>query len=228
MTWRRMNITRDENIADAGGLSRHPNVRRYLHFPWGYTMFEFYDPIFESVYGVDPARHSEATRSRLATLMREERDLLGPVYKGRPDHWQGNQFGLLLKTAVYRVIDKKKLAWPWFGSSPAWEIKRRIKVEGRLKATTVGIRDSLGSAFGEWAEWATALGELERMAQIAYDDKKFSVLCDFSNACGDVCVALYLLLTKTRRQTSLEAVGFFNPEESSSTFLEIGGTGVVT
>lgn len=228
MPFRRVNITRDQNIEAQEQLSHHPNVRRYLRFPWGYTLFEFYDPIFESKEVVNCSQpQSEETRARLALLISEERKLLSPLYEGRPERWQGNQLVLPLETGIYRVLDKQRSNWPWFGCSPGWESDTKIKISGMLRASTPDSQESLENMFAEWASWANSSGRLTSKGQLTYLDAIFSVVCSFNEACCDSCIGLYLLLAKTRKETSIEAVGFFRPEETSPKFYEIGGTGVM-
>jgi hypothetical protein len=231
MSWRRVNITRQVNIADLNQLPHHPNVRRCWVLPWGFVLFEFYDPIFEEAE-IDPALggshgQSEATRRKLASLMIEERRLLAPLYRGRPEHWQGNKFGLPLKTVIYRVVDDKVIRWPWFGCSPDWEIQRRIRFSGKLGTLTTGTRESLERAFVDWATWAQSIGQLTGAGKFTFEVDKFGALCEFSGPCGDACMGLYLLLTEKRSQSNLEAAGFFDPDEKEMRFLEIGGTGVM-
>lgn len=233
MAIRRVNITRDENIEDQERLSRHPNIRSYLRFPWGYTLFEFYDPIFDTLDTSNPKakdaqRSSEETQARLAALMSEERKLLWPLYKGRPEHWQGNQLGLPLETGIYRVLDRKKIEWPWFGSSPGWESENKIVICGRAPASAPDSRVSLEGVFGEWVEWGTSGRELAAADPLVFHGDMFRTRCHFNLSCCDACIGLYLLLSKTRERTLLDAVGFFRPSESSFKFYEIGGTGVLT
>jgi hypothetical protein len=232
MGWRRVTITRDVNIADVNQLAHHPNVRRCWILPWEFVLFEFYDSIFEEAE-VDPALcgshgQSEATRGKLASLMIEERRLLAPLYRGRPEHWQGNKFGLPLKTVIYRVVDNEAIRWPWFGCSPDWEIQKRIKVFGKLGKLNSGTRESLERAFVDWTTWAKSIGELTGAGKFTFNGDSFGTLCEFSSPCGDACMSLYLLLTKKRSEVNLEAVGFFDPDEKEMRFLEIGGTGVMS
>lgn len=228
MAFRRVNITRDRNIQDQEHLSRHPDVRNYLRFPWGYTLFEFYDPIFENEDVANPGRpQSPEIRSRLAELVTEERKLLWPLYKGRPEHWQGNQLVLMLETGIYRVIDKEKGKWPWFGSSPGWEKESRIKIKGRVGTSTPASRESLEKEFGEWVSWASSTGQLTSRPQLTFHDDSFDVVCSFTDHCGESCIGLYLLLAKTEKATGIEAMGFFLPKETTFKFYEIGGTGVI-
>lgn len=229
MVFRRVNITRDENIEAQEQLSHHPNVRRVLRFPWGYTLFEFYDPIFESEEVANCSQpRSEETGARLALLISEERKLLSPLYEGRPNYWQGNQLVLPLETGVYRVLEKQRGNWPWFGSSSGWESDTTIKISGMLGVSTSDSRKSLENRLSEWASWANASGWLASRRELAYHDMRFSIICSFNEFCCDPCIGLYLLLAKTRKETSVEAVGFFRPEETSPKFYEIGGTGVIS
>ena len=225
MSFRRVNITRDENISNHGALLHHPNVRNCIRFPWGYTLFEFFDPLFDAI-DAEPMSSSMEIRSRAEELMSEERKLLRPLYKGRPSHWQGNQLGLPLKTGVYRVLGKKKVEWPWFGSSPGWECEKEIKVSGRFRNSVGGAWERTERVFGEWSSWAVSTGRLAHIEQLVHRDEHFTVLCSFSEVCCDACLGLYLLLAQTRKETFVDAVGFFQPDETALKFYEIGGAGV--
>jgi hypothetical protein len=232
MSIRRVDMTRRVNVADVNVLVTHPNVRKIWKIPWDYILFEFYDPIFDLLDkpGVSPLEYSTLTRDlrpKLSELVKEERTLLSPLYAGRPLQWQGNQFGLPLKSVLYRVLDKKKIKWPWFGFSTDWETETSIRICGTIKTGAPEAQKYLNDAFSEWARWAKSVGVAISSGDILHENLEFSVSCQLSECCGDACMALYLLLTQVQDRTSLAAVGFFRPDEVSIRFLEVGGAGML-
>ena len=123
---RRVNITRDENIRDINDLSRHPNVRKLWILPWNFVLFEFYDPTYEQIDNPKSplsrvTEWTEETRQYMNQLVKSERAILSPLYKGKPAHWQGNKLALFLKSTIYRILDRKNMDLPWFGQSPDWK-----------------------------------------------------------------------------------------------------------
>jgi hypothetical protein len=89
MSTRKVLITRFENVGDRKTLPAHPNIRNLWEMPWGYVLFEFYDPVFELVDSpgsspVEFANLVKSLRPKLADLANEERRLLSPLYSGRP------------------------------------------------------------------------------------------------------------------------------------------------
>ena len=229
MASRRVNIVRNESVADQEELRRHPNVRGYLQFPWDYTVFEFYDPVFDQVASNSKSGsiQSEETRRRLTSLMSEERRLLWPIYKGRPARWQGNQLVLFLTTGTYRVLDRKKTSWPFFGSSAGWEVEKLIKIVGRARHATAEHEIALETTFREWLTWAKSASGLAVVENLNQQEGRFTLLCSFDGSCSEACIGLYLLIARTQKLTLVEAIGFFTPEETSPAFFEIGGSGVL-
>lgn len=232
---RRVEITRTANINPDIDLSQHPNVRRSWSIPGNYTLFEFYDPIYEKLDDPgsplsSPTRWTDDIRRSMSELVEKERLILAPLYNGRPRHWQGNTLALPLRSALYRVLDTKRLRWPWFGCFPGWELKTRLKVRGRLEQPSVKNQQALAGEVARWAEWASSIGELLSCGRPTFAEGGFEALCSFSGACGDVCMALYIMLTLSRPRTSLLALGFEDvdrADEFNAMYMKFGARGLM-
>ena len=82
--------------------------------PWHFTLFEFYDPIYEKIDDPStqlsrPTEWTEETRRYMSDLQDAERSILSPLYKGKARHWQEQALALLPKSAIYRILDHKPL-----------------------------------------------------------------------------------------------------------------------
>jgi hypothetical protein len=193
-------------------------------------MFEFYDPIFEEVFDPsnplsDVANQTEEIHQKLSHLVEVERAILAPLYRGRKRHWQGNQLGLPLKSVFYRVRDSKKIAWPWFGCSPGWEIETAVKVCGKLNGTTMQDQDLLKGAVDLWSKTTFLRDEIIEIGSPTFAGTIFEITCRFNNVCGDACLALYTVFAAQHKDKSVAAAGFFGLDKMPVDYLEIGGSG---
>jgi hypothetical protein len=81
-----------------------------------------------------------------------------------------------------------------------------------------------------WAEWASSIGALLTCSTPTFLEGGFEALCSFAGACGDACMSLYVMLTLSRRRTSLLAAGFGSanrPDESAAIYMRFGARGLM-
>lgn len=230
MTLRRVDITRTTNLADPKSVGSNPRVRKAWLMPWGFTLFEFYDPIYEQLDNPSSklsnvVEWGEETRRYMGELVEAERNILAPVYRGKPRHWQGNKLGLPLRSVIYRIIDRGNLDLPWFGYSPDWEIITKIRICGRVRET-IRLKTLEGVVEG-WSKWLENIGQKPESDRFSSKGKDFQFQCQFSEPCGDACMALYTALVASYKATSIEAIGFFLAEQTEFRYLEIGGQGEI-
>jgi hypothetical protein len=212
---RRVIITKTANLRDAEALPEHPNVRKCWQLPSKHTLFEFYDPVFEIVFNLDPRirRTGEGDSKIVSALKRafeEERKLLAPLYKGRTIAFNGVQLAVPAKTALYLFLARTAVVWPKFASSPDFETARSIQILGQLSATSSLLVVKLEAALREWRDSMTALGQISQVHGMTVDGLAFSLPCEFAAECGDATMALYKLLADTK---ALASVGFFLPTD---------------
>lgn len=199
--------------------------------PWRFTLFEFYDPIYEKVDDPSsplsrPTEWTEETRRYMSGLQDAERSILSPLYKGRPRHWQGNRLGLFLKSAIYRILDHKQLELPWLGHSDGWETANTIRICGKLKAQASS--HPLEGVLDKWENWLSSVGIVPNMEDIDVKGEDFQVLCAFPEACGDACMALYTAFIAMSNEERVDAAGFFLPEQTRLRYMRIGKPGEMT
>jgi len=231
MALRRVNITRSANIADLSSLEKNRLVRKAWVMPWKFALLEIYDPIFEqlddpSFRYADPTRWNDEIRSYVRQVVDAERDILAPLYEGRPRHWQGNKLGLFLRSTTYRILDYKRLDLPWLGQSTDWDLATTIRIGGKLGEGASGR--SVEQALDEWLNWLSQAGQALKLSVLRINGIDFDVLCDFPTACGDACMALYTAFIATPKGARIEAVGFFAPEQTHLRYLRIGKPGEMT
>jgi hypothetical protein len=231
MSLRRVDITRTANVANPERLASHPRVRKAWVMPWHFTLFEFYDPIYEQLDDSAsklsrPTEWTKETRRYMSDLVDAERGILAPLYEGRRRHWQGNKLGLFLKSAIYRIVDYKRLDLPWLGHPTNWEAARTIRVCGRLRSES--STGSLREALYMWSKWLLSVDSAPHMGAIRLKQRDFQVLCEFPSPCGDACMALYTKFIGMSKDNGVEAAGFFPPEETQALYLRIGAPGEIT
>jgi hypothetical protein len=227
---RRVNITNNVNLTDLGTLPTHPNVRRCWRLPRAYTLFEFYHPIFEIAYSLEKTldqsgANEEEVMAVVKAALDEESNLLAPLYAGVKRRSRCVQLVVPLKTVLYQFLGRSRVTWPPFGCSPDFEAAQSIRITGQLAVATPEALEGLKATFAEWLDSMAEQGEIIRAAPTRFTGNDFSVICECTGGCGDPAMALYMLLSETRTLTSLEAVGFFLPDDFSSPFLEVGGLG---
>jgi hypothetical protein len=199
--------------------------------PWGFVLFEFYDPIYEELENpssalFDVTKWTEDTRRYMNQLVDAERSILAPLYNGRQRHWQGNKLGLFLKSTTYRILDHKRLNLPWLGHPTDWDIATTIRICGKLKPAA--SRNSLEQIVERWSSWLSTIGSAPKIGPLVISRDDFHVLCEFPEACGDACMSLYTAFIPISNETCVEAVGFFQPEHKHLRYLRIGKPGEVT
>ena len=218
MSRRDVKITRDINLTDREGLSRNPRICKVWHLPWGYTLFE-------SATSASPVLGNEEFNAARNGVLNEEEKLLLPLYQV-VNRSRALMLLIPTKTVFYRFLgmEKDRMPWPRIGLSPGWEVSRKIRIAGQLVAAIPETIEAVNNVLREWSSVMAGLGQVEEVPPATFSGRTFSITCEFIGPAGDPAMALYILLTETRASTSLEAVGFFLPEDFTTPFLEIGGT----
>jgi hypothetical protein len=224
---RQVIITRYSNVADPDGISKNKLVQKAWRLPRGYFLCEFFDPVFEAIYNCDVAKQraafaDEGIRARSAAVVAEEMALFAPLYGQEKRRSSFVKLGVPCQSVLYRFLDKQATRWPELGHSPNWETARSIEITGELKSTSQKAAVELSIPFQEWVDAMAALGEISRAGPITFGGQKFLAECEFTGACGDAAMALYMLLTETKKITSVQSVGFFLPTDIERRYLPIG------
>lgn len=227
MFMRQVIITRYSNIADPEGLSKHELVRKVWKLPKGYILCELYDPAFEFIYSRDMDKHraahaNEEIRARAVAIVAEEMALFAPLYGQEKRRSPFLKLDVICPTGDYRFLDKRSILWPELGHSPNWERSRSVNITGQLKSTSKGEALELQRVFQEWVDAMTSLGEVSQVQSISLAGEKFTAAGEFTGACGDATMALYMLLAETKKITTVQSVGFFLPTDTNRRYLPIG------
>jgi hypothetical protein len=224
---RQVIITRYSNVADPNGISKNKLVRNAWKLPRGYFLCELFDPVFESIYNWDMAKQcaafaDEGIRARSAAIVTEEMKLFAPLYGREKRRSPFLKLAVPCQSVLYRFLDRQPIRWPELGYSPSWETARSIDIAGELKSTSREATEELRILFQEWVDAMAALGKIKRAHPITFTHEKFVAECEFTGACGDAAMALYMLLTETKKITSVQSVGFFLPADINRRYLPIG------
>lgn len=227
MFMRQVIITRYSNVADPKGLSKNKLVRKAWKLPRGYFLCELFDPVFESIYNWDMAKQraafaDEGIRARSAAIVAEEMALFAPLFGQEKRRSPFLKLSVPCQSVLYRFLDRQPIRWPELGYSPNWETVRSIEITGKSKSISQKAAEELKILFQEWLDAMTALGEINRAHSITFTSEKFIAECEFTGACGDAAMALYMLLAETKKITSVQSVGFFLPTDINRRYLPIG------
>lgn len=221
-------INRDTDFADVEGFARHPHVVKCWRLPRAFTLYELYAPVFDLIWDPDlsnAARLDPEVRRRTNEVYWERNRQLAPLLRDVPDP-NHRPMDVRAITAHYHFFGLgRSYHWPQLGTSVGWGEARVIRIAGRLATALPENVRSLQALFSEWADCMTRLGELTRAPVIHLSDGYFSEVFEFSGPCGDAAMALFMLVTDTRKLTSLQAIGFFHPEDYATAFSQRVGPG---
>ncbi len=98
-------------------------------------------------------------------------------------------------------------------TTAGWETAETIQVTGRLANAIPETVEALTRISKEWLDSMAALGQISQSRPITFSDWNFNATYTLTGTCGDATMALYVLLTETRKMTSVEAIGFFLPTD---------------
>jgi hypothetical protein len=224
-------VTRDSDFADIEALPSHPYVVKCWRLPRGHTLYELYHPVFDRIYDSDhevgnAARMDPVARAQDQQVFAEERKLLAPLYREVAEP-RRRPFCMRSRTTEYLFFGRGKnsIKWPQIGTSAGWGEAQTIRVAGRLLMATPETIEGLRTVFKEWVDCMTALRELTSAEELRFSGEHFSSMCEFAGPCGDAVIALLMVLTATRKETALAAIGFFHPEDYSTPFQKRDGPG---
>ncbi len=168
------------------------------------------------------------TRDQNIAVFSEERNLLAPLYRKVPNprrFGEGrNGFLCLTHAASYTVFSRgeESFQFPEFRGSKNWDEASTLRVAGRLVMASEETIGGLQGVYGEWVDCMTGYSALVRAEALEFSGEYFSSTCEFSGVCSDAVLALFMVLTATRGLTSVEAVGFFHPEDYATQYQKIG------
>jgi len=228
MTIRYVVITKTSDLTDPEAFPRHALVVKCWHCPRGWTLYELYQPVFDLLLSCDQsvvtaAYNDPRIREEGLAVCAEEQKLLAPLYREVADPNRGG-VKIFSKTAEYLYYGrgKKNPKWPQKGNSLGWDEARTIRIAGRLVAAMPETVEALETVFKEWVDYMTGLGEITKAGKLTFSGEHFRAICEFAGPCGDAVMALFTMATVTRNITSLEAIGFFHPDDYSTPFRTFG------
>src|SRR5579872_4184776 len=232
MIKRKVIITHNSNVTHSFADVKHPFVSKYWVLPRGYCLLEFSHPAFQLTMDSQFATSiwDDTTRSLAASAENEQRALLEPLYASLSS--PSDAVMLLVPTAstMYEFIGKEKRTtqWPDLGCSLGWDRLAKLRVAGRFVAATredlLEQQRRLEANFDEWVEAIEPLGVHIQRLNMNFVGTYFSATVIFSQSAGDALMGLYLLLTLDRSKLGIGCVGFFDPDDFETSFLEIGGS----
>jgi hypothetical protein len=224
-------INRDSDFTDVEAFASHQNVVKCWRLPRTFTLYELYAPVFDLVWDPDlchAARLDPVVREQENEVYWERNRQLAPLLREVADP-NNHPMDVRAITAHYDFFGRgRSFRWPQLGTSPGWGEARVIRIAGRLAAFTPEKVQSLKAVFKEWGDRMRDLGELTSAGELGFSGAHFNAMCEFGGPCGDAAMALFMLVTDTRKLTSLQAIGFFHPTDYETPFRQRNGPGEST
>lgn len=190
-------------------------------------MFEYRDPIYEAndrlYQATGRGSHNDASvRLQEAAAIREEMDLLAPLYGNDRNRSRFIKLAIPTRTTLYHFLEKHPIRWPRVGYSKDWESARAIHIAAVIEHASTESIAAFRSVFQQWTDLMHKLLQLNQVYPVVQSNRNVEFACEFTESCGDPAMALYMLLTHTRKMTSVESVGFFIPSDTDRQYLSIG------
>ncbi len=107
-------------------------------------------------------------------------------------------------------------SWPTAGWETAKEIV--ITLEYASSSESQAVTESV---LRLWLDTLDGLGEYVQIHPSKYDGHGSQTRCEFKDECGDALIALYVLITATKKTTSVQSVGFFAPTQTERRYFTI-------
>jgi hypothetical protein len=166
--------------------------------------------------------NDESIRAQEAAAIQEEMKLLAPLYGNEKSQSRFIRLAVLTSTTFYQFMDKRPIRWPQIGYSKDWSSAQTIHVAAEVESVSRDATVAFNIVFQEWANSMTAQGQLRQVHPLLQTDCKVEFICEFREACGDAAMALYMLLTDSRKMTFVQSVGFFLSTDTDRRYFPIG------
>jgi len=228
---RKVIITAKQNLESSEKAFASDHVRKLWLLPRNQVLLEFYHPSFEMTRNPRIAGlWDDSSRQAAADAVQKEKALLGPLYRRLRTPSDALMLLIPSRTAIYEFVGfgKGKIALPQAGCSSGWESVKEIRIAGKLSHRSEAFEKRKAAFETVIDEWSGALKELGVEVNVncsPFVGTYFSRMAQFSEPCGDACMALFMLATITRPTTDVECLGFFHEGDFETPFLEIGGPG---
>lgn len=230
MTSRKVIIAARHNLESTERVLHSDYVKKLWFLPGDHVLLEFYHPSFELTRNPSfVAQWSDSTRRAAAEAVEKEKEMFSPLYKRIRRASDALMLLIPSRTAMYEFVGegKGKINWPDLGCSSDWESSTEVRITASLDHRS-GDMDArmilLEGIFNEWLGGMSEIGINIEVTDSRVVGSYFSKSLEFDQSCGDSCMAFYMLAATTRARTGADCLGFFQPDDYDSPFLQIGGT----
>jgi len=205
-------ITEDSNFENPDTLAGQPFIAKCWRLPWQWTLLELSADL-NAPYG-DPIVALEAhyTREFRRVCFVGSAVILG---------------GGISYTFPAAGMTGSRGLWPMVGRSENWSASRTIRVVGVVRTSASETAEAVRAVLGQWFGFMGGVEKVVCLSGPQFADDYFCATYEFGGPCGDATMALLSLVVKTRRQTSIRAIGFFLPDDYSTPFRGVMGRGEI-
>jgi len=212
MDYRVVYITEDSNFENPDAIPQQPFLVKCWRLPWQWTLLEISLDLGRP-YGHPTVALKEQCKPQFREIFNVgsaliHEDKISYVF---PAAGMTNTHGL----------------WPMVGRSKGWSTARTMRVAGMVRASGSKSAEAVRAVLGQWFDFVAGVEGVSCLSEPQFADDYFCATYDFGGPGGDATMALLSLVLKTRRQTSIRAIGFFLPDDYTAPFESVMGHGEI-
>lgn len=205
-------ITEDANFENPDTLPQQPFLVKCWRLPWQWTLVEI-SLDRDAPYSAP----GKGLQGQYTPEFREIHNVGSAMIDGDKVYYTFPAAGMTSTRGL----------WPMLGRSEGWSAARTIRVAGMVRAPGSKSAEAVRAVLGQWLDFMTGVEEVRCLSELQFADDYFCASYEFGSPSGDATMALLSLVVKTRRQTSIRAIGFFLPDDYSTPFRGVMGPGEI-
>ena len=211
MDYRMVYITDDANFENPDTLAGQPFLVKCWRLPWQWTLLEISLDLGRP-YGHPTVALKEQCKPQFREIFNVGSAMI---------HEDKISYDFPAAAMTTRLL------WPMVGRSKGWSAARTIRVAGMVRAPGSKSAEAVRAMLGQWFDFMAGVEEVRCLSELQFADDYFHATYEFGGPCGDATMALLSLVLKTRRQTSIRAIGFFLPDDYTAPFESVMGHGEI-
>jgi hypothetical protein len=219
-------IARKKDLTDYESLCRHPKIIKFINLPHDYVLFEFWDPLFEEIFGknVNDISHNIYTdpelKRKAILLSDEERSFIEPLYRRETLLNGVSAFGFTINNNYYlfNVLRSERLIklGDYFDNK-ILEPECLIKIN--FKNLDIKKQKAFEKVIIDWHEWTDSLNIKTNPGNITYSEKVALFTATFKEGFEDAYATLIIMFNETKLKTGCASFSFEKQGSSGDSIL---------
>lgn len=188
---RKVIITQTRYLISSNDLVCHPAVRRCWPLPWGHTLIELDDPIFQNRSTLHPP-----SRSRETAIV-QEAALFAPYYRQSRSLADVLALKVSTQTTWYHLVtaSRTELKWPNLILLKNWYTTQQIQIVCRFPHRSEPDFRAFDEPLKHWRDWMTDRNVLRSVARTEPSPSTCVATLTFNNYAADAMMALFLYMS---------------------------------